>query len=250
MDQPASPTPSPVSLGTRIINVFAAPAEAFEGIPSLPSKTSLWLVPLLVAVVLGIASALLIFSDEALRQQVVDAQIAALEQRVADGRMTQEQLDQAADQISAAGSMMMIFGAIAAAIIVPIYFVVAALALWLVGKLVLKSPSGYSTYLAAYGLSGWISIVGSLVTLLLIVGMGSLYASPSLGLAVLSEYNPKDFLHVLLSKVDAFGLWQAAVIGIGLSKISSKSVGLGIGTAAALWVLWVVLQLGWFLVTA
>lgn len=133
----------------------------------------------------------------------------------------------------------MIFGIIGSTVFISIAFFGAALVLWLVSKFALKASAGYGKYLEVYGLSGWIGILGFLVTILMVVAMNSLYATPSLGLMVSSEYDTTNKMHLVMSSINLFGIWQAVVIGIGLSKMADKPSGTGIAVAMVLWALWV-----------
>lgn len=226
------------SMGSRIMNVFASPSEAFDGITGSPTKGKFWVTPWLAVVLLGVVAVFLIFSNPALTQQIMDAQSRAIQQRVESGAMTQAQADQATDQMENMKGMFQIFGAISIVFVMSAYFFGGALVFWLVGKFALKSPEGYGSYLALYGLSAWVAVLGSIVTMLMIYGLGSLYATPSLGLAVLSDFDPMNSVHRILGRLDVFAAWQAFVLGVGLSKITGKPSGTTIGYSMGLWVVW------------
>jgi len=95
-----------------------------------------------------------------------------------------------------------------------------------------------------YGIASWIGIVGGIVTVALIYGMGSLYATPSLGLLA-SPFDPLSLTDAALAKIDLFSLWGAAVIGIGIAKITNKSTGTGVGIGLGLWLVWFLVSMGW-----
>lgn len=240
MENQAGTPESTVSFGNRLLNVYAAPSEAFDGITAAPAKTKFWLTPWLASILLGVLSVFLVFSNPALKQQVMDAQSRAIQQRVESGAMTQQQADQAQDQMSNMGGLFQILGAISIAFVVTAYFFVGALIFWLIGKFAMKSPEGYGTYLALYGTSAWVGILGSIVTMLMILGLGSLYATPSAALAVFSNYDVANSTHRVLTRLDVFAAWQAFVLGIGLAKVTGKSSGTGIGYAMGLWIVWAV----------
>jgi hypothetical protein len=233
-----TPTTTP-SLGSRIINVFTAPSEAFQGIDALPSKTSLWLIPFLLGIVAFVLVMFVISTDEVLKGQILDMQIRAIEQRVESGAMTQAQGDQAIQGIENMGSMFMIFGTIGGVFFLAVSYFGGALILWLTGKAAFKAPAGYSTYLGAYGLSSWIGLLGAVVTMLLMVGLGSMHASAGLALAI-PDFDAMNTTHRMLARVELFAIWQAVVLGLGLSAITGKSAGTGIATAGVLWIIWVV----------
>ncbi len=232
-----TPTAAP-TLGSRIINVFTAPSEAFEGIDSLPSKTGLWLAPFLLGIVVFVAVMLVISSDPALKGQILDMQIRGIQERVDSGAMTQQQGDQAMQAVENMGSMFLIFGSIGGIFFLAVSYFGGALFLWLTGKLAFKAPAGYSTYLGAYGLSAWIGLLGAIVTTLLMVGLGSMHASAGLALAI-PDFDPLNTTHRMLARVELFGIWQAVVVGLGLSSITGKSAGAGIAAAFGLWILWI-----------
>ena len=234
-------TPTPPSLGSRIINVFTAPAEAFQGIDALPSKTSLWLIPFLLGIVVFLLVMMVITTDEVLKGQLMDVQIRGIEQRIESGSMSQQQGDQAIQAMENMGSMFMIIGSIAGVVFLAASYFVAALALWLTGKFAFKSPAGYSAYLGAYGLSCWIGLLGAIVTTLLMVGLGSMTASAGAALLI-PDFDPLNTTHRMLGRIELFGIWQAVVVGLGLSTISGKSAGTGIGAAFVLWIIWIVVS--------
>jgi hypothetical protein len=232
---PAAPT---ISISDIIMNVFASPAEAFEGIRTSPTRASVWLMPLIVLILVTSLFSVMIFTNETLKMQFSDSQSQRLQERVNSGQMTQEQADQQLDGMERMGGMMIAFGIIGTVISMSVIFFASALVLWLVGKFALKAEGGYGKYLELYGTSGWIGILGAIITLLMMVGLGSMYASPSASLAVLSEFKPTDTTHRLLSSINIFNLWQFYVLGVGLAKYSQKSIGTGVTAAAVLWIAW------------
>ena len=58
----------------------------------------------------------------------------------------------------------------------------------------------------------------------------------------MSQYDTANHFHKLLSTLNIFSIWQAAVIGLGIAKLSDKSVGTGLGISFALWAVWIVIQ--------
>ncbi|MGH2569115.1 MAG: hypothetical protein ACRDGA_12320, partial [Bacteroidota bacterium] len=137
------------------------------------------------------------------------------------------------------GTLFAVFGSVAGAVGTALLFFVGSLILWLIGKFALKAAHGYSTYLALYGVSSWIAVLGSIVTVLMIMGLNSMYATPSAALAVYADFDSMDTTHRLLSKIGFFSVWQAVVIGIGLNRFSGKPAGATIGFSLGLLVLWI-----------
>ena len=251
MEQNESPTQTTessasadVSVGTLITNVFASPREAFDALAGAEVKHMRWVLPLLITLVVMVIGIYLITSNATFHQQMQDAQMSAMQKQVDEGKMTQEQADRAADMMGSGGKMFLIIGSIGGSIFVLLMFVVGALFLWLAGKFVLKSPAGYPKYLEVYGLSAWVGIGGAIITFMLMIGMNTMYASASGALVVLSDFDPSNTTHKLLKALDVFAIWQAVVVGIGLSAVAKKENGPGIGVALGLWVLWVAVSVG------
>lgn len=231
------------SLMNKVVNIFASPSEAFEGIGSSPAKASSWVFPFLALFLISVLISYLLVSNETLKAQIVDAQAKSVQKMVESGRLTQQQADQQIEGMQRMGTgMFMTFGTIGSLVYICLYFFGAALFLWLAGKFGLKASAGYGKYLEVYGMSSWVGVLGALITTLLIMGMNSLYASPSAALAVLSEYDPTNDTHKYMSAINLFSLWQATVVGIGLSKLSGKGTGAGMGVAFGLWVVWAVIS--------
>ncbi|MCX6144781.1 MAG: hypothetical protein NTZ35_16370 [Ignavibacteriales bacterium] len=236
---PSAPT---ISLSDIIVNVFASPVEAYEGIRTSPSRASVWVVPLLLTFVLTIGYTWMMFTNESIKSQIVEQQRERLQEQVQAGKIPQERADQMLDGTEKGTGMMIAFGIVGAVIMISITLFVGALFLWLIGKLALKAEAGYGKYLELWGSSMWIGMLGLIVTALLLMAFNSMYASPSAALAVLSNYSPKNSLHRLLTSLNVFSIWQMIVVGIGLSKFSGKSIGIGIGSSFALWFVWVLIS--------
>ncbi len=229
-------------LGSILMNVFSSPGEAFQGLRESESRATLWLIPLILMIVLASVSTYIVLSNESLKSQVLESRDRAIQQRVESGKMTQEQADQQKAAMENMGGMFVAIGIVTNVILITLATFGAALILWLTGKIALKSAAGYGKHLEVYGISCWIGLLGGIVTLLMIVGMNSLYASPGAGLAVYASYNPLSTTHKILTALNVFSAWQAVVIGIGIGKLADKSSSFGIGTAMVLWVLWIAVQ--------
>jgi hypothetical protein len=241
MEEQAPAAPA-ISLSDSIMNVFASPATAFEGLGNTRPSSMLWVTPLIVILLCVVLFSYVFSTNETFHGQIVDAQTQAMNKAVQNGKMTQEQADRAEESMQKMGGMFMVFGIVAGTIFVLIYLFAGSLVLWLANKLILKSPVGYGKHLEMYGISHWIGILGTIITLLLMYALNSMYASPSAALAVISSYDLNNTTHKILSVINIFAIWQCAVVGVGLSKLSGKSIGSGVGVAFVLWILWLVVS--------
>ena len=239
--QPLPPAPS---IGKSLTDVFAAPSEIFSSLKGSASAPSLWIIPMIVSIMMAILMTSIIATNESLRGQIIDQQRAALEKQVEANKLSRENADLQIDRIEKSGTGIFIaFGSVFASIAVIAAFFIAALFLWLADKVILKSTEGYGKHLELYGISSWIGVLGGIITLFLIVGLNSLSASPSAALAVMGNYETTNNFHKVLSALNIFSIWEAAIIGIGLSKFSTKPTGTGMAVAFALWVLWVIVSI-------
>ena len=88
-------------------------------------------------------------------------------------------------------------------------------------------------------LSGMISVLGGVVSMLLAVLLGSLAMTPGPVLLV-HDFDPADKIHALLSQLNLFTLWYIGVLSLGLAKLSRASFG---KAATWLFAIWAVLVL-------
>lgn len=242
MDQPIlQPSETPDTSFTAVLaNVFASPGEAFAGLAGGPVKHTRWVVPLLISVVLVVTVVALMFTNETFREQMQTAQMAQMDKAVEDGRMTRDQADMAMERMEGGGgTMFIVFGGIFGSVFALLFYVLGALFLWLGAKAVLKTPEGYGRHLEVYGIASWIGVVGTVVTIVMMLAMSSMYATPSGALAVYDSFDSANTTHRLLRALDIFGAWQAVVAGIGISKISGKESTMGVVIAVVLWLAWV-----------
>ncbi|MEX1138436.1 MAG: YIP1 family protein [Bacteroidota bacterium] len=239
-NQEPGTSPEDSSLGTTIANVFASPSEAFQGLSSTSPKATNWVLPMILMAALGVLFVYLIFSNDAIKTQIFDMQAQQFEKAVAEGRMTQQEADQVRDQMQKTGmGLFMVFGSLPILIFTAAYFFLGALFLWLASKILWKSPLKYGKYLEAYGIASWIGVLGSVVTMGMVLGMNSMFSTPSLGLLFADTYDATDTMHKFASAFNIFSVWQAVVTGIGLGSLAGKPVRNGIVIAVVLWLIWV-----------
>jgi len=242
--QEQQPLPPAPSLGTTFMDVFTSPSEVYQNVKGTASTPKLWIVPLMVSILIAIFTTCIIATNESLHSQVIEQQRTALEKQVEKNKVTRENADIQMDRLEKSGiGLFIAFGSIFASIALAAAFFITALFLWLADKIFLKSAEGYGKHLELYGISLWIGLLGGIITLLMIIGFNSLVASPSAALAVLGNYDASNDIHKVLSAINIFSIWQAAIVGIGLSKFSGKSAGMGMAVAFILWILWVAVSI-------
>lgn len=220
--EPVSPlNPGRMSLAARLLNIFAVPGEVFLDIRSAPHAVSNWLVPIILSSIVGVFSAVVIFSQPSIQQQIREQQSKAIELQVKAGKMTQAQADQSLAVMDKfmGPAMLKIFGAVGAVVSSFVRVFWWAFILWLMGQLILKIRFPYLKAVETAGLVMMISVLGMIISLLLIVNMGKVFASPSLALAV-ENFDIQSKSHVALGAANVFSFWFVGLMALGLAKLA------------------------------
>src|SRR5437868_250958 len=92
------PTPEPpvrTSVAAKLLNVFASPGEVFEEVKRSPTNASNWLVPMLLAIVIGVTTVMIMFSNPEVVQRLREKQAKVFEDKVKAGQMSQKDADRA-----------------------------------------------------------------------------------------------------------------------------------------------------------
>lgn len=224
-----------MSLGSRLVNVFAAPGELFEAIRNSARSLANWLVPSALVAVLGIVATLVVFGDAALVQQALAMQDKAYEQAVAEGKMTPEQVEQVREMMQNVGIIMMRVGGsvwmLLAAFVAPLWW---ALLGWLIGRWVFRAEAGFLKVLEVMGLASLIGGVGYIVGMFIQMGLGRLGAGPHLATLV-DPFDPTNRAHIALAAANVFALWQVGVTGLGLATLFGRRVAPVLGVWFVVW---------------
>lgn len=236
---PAEPAQPPMSLAARLVNVFAVPGDVFTEVKAAPPSVANWLTPTLIACVVGIISAVIMFSQPAIVQQLREQQDKAMDEQVKAGKLTQAQADQAMTVVEkfTGPTMMKIFGSVGAVLVSFVRLFWWGLVLWLLGRFVLKAHFGYMRSVEIAGLASMISVLGAIVTLLLVVNFGKLFSTPSLALAV-SDFDVKNKSHFLLGAVNVFTFWQVAIMSVGLARLAVVPWARATTVVFGFWLIW------------
>jgi hypothetical protein len=104
-----------------------------------------------------------------------------------------------------------------------------------------KSTVAYGKVLEVNGLAMYIAPVTTLVTMILVVSMGSLYAQPAASL-LLDKVDPNNTTHKLMMAINLFEFWILYVTAIGLSKVWSVTIGKSLGVVGGVWLVWTLIK--------
>jgi len=83
----------------------------------------------------------------------------------------------------------------------------------------LKAKFPFMKSLEVSGLAMMIAVLGTIVTLLLMVNLSSMSASPSLALTV-HDFDATQKSHLFLGAANVFSLWLVGLMAVGLSKLA------------------------------
>jgi hypothetical protein len=232
----------PMSFSDKLVGVFASPSELYDNVRQTPPTSSNWVIPTLILVVVGVIMAYLITSNPTLSDQMKrmasEQMEKGLQKQLAAGKMTQEQANQARDQMSGMGATGSLIFTYASAVLGPFFALfLGGLVFWLLGKGVMKATSPYMKVVEVVGLTFFIGTLESVVTTILAIGMNSIFASPSLALLI-SDFSIENKMHLLAASINVFTFWTLTVTGIGLARLFQKDVPKVLVLVFALWVLW------------
>ena len=233
-----------MSLGGRLLNVFATPGDVFQEVKAAKVSTANWLVPVLILIVVSWLSSLVIFSQPSINHQLSEITEQAIQKQVERSKMSEQQ----ADQARAMGEKWAgISTKIGAAIVPVLYGFVTpffwGLIVWGVGVGLLKAKFPYMKAVEVVGLANMLSVLEVILRTLLVVGLGNLYASTSLVLFV-KQFDPQNTVHSLLTVVNVMTFWLLAVRGIGLARLSGASIAKAVAWVFGVWVAYTGLFVG------
>jgi hypothetical protein len=229
----------PLSLSDKFIGVLTEPSATFAHISTVGSRTSDWIIPLLVmAVVLG-ASMLVRFSNPETAAQMQQQQEVAIQKQVDSGKISQEEADKIIEQMEQFGGMTKIFAPIGAALGYIAVFFILCLLYWLIVRFIMKGDTNFSFILSVVGLSAFISAIDQIVSILLMVVTGNAMAnlSPALFLDI-HEAGKTFYMLLVLAPIS---IWAQYVIGLGFAKAANMSTAKGLIASFIVWFLFALL---------
>ena len=240
-DPAATPQPSttaevvPATNGLkRVAGVLFAPVETFRAIAARPDI----LVPVAVIVIISILSSIIIAPR-------VDFETAMREQFAQAGRnMSQEDMDRAV-RFSTAIAKAMIY---VAPLLNMIFFAAVAGILLLAFRLF----GGEGNFKQAFSVTlySWMPMmIAAIAMLAILIARGNVGAEElnslvmsNLGFLVDMKENP--VVYALLSSIDVFSFWTLALFVIGFSFLSGLSRGKSAAIVLTLWVVMIVIKVG------
>jgi hypothetical protein len=249
--EPIVQSPSPeepleqLSVSDAISGVIMSPGETFETL-ACTKKKNYWIIPVLLSIVIGVVVTFIFFRDVQLMSGIMDKQKAQLEKRmdeqVKSGKMSPEQSKQAVESaekfMDPKSTFFQIIG-YGGVVVVPFLTLFVLSLIYLLMLKVFKADVDFGNLLNVVGLPMIITIIGSIISLVLSILMGTVSTlSPAL---ILNEAMVGSKMAEFFTKVDLISIWYYIVIAIGLSKVAKISSGKSYGMVFGVWVFWIVI---------
>ncbi|MFA5806047.1 MAG: Yip1 family protein [Melioribacteraceae bacterium] len=218
-----------MSHSDKLVGVFSEPNSTFGKMSKFPPKTTDWVIPILIVIVVAILSQFLMMNNPTIKAAVFEKQITAVEKQfndaVAKGEMTQAQADQQLETIrdtmeqGGVGRMIGVFVGIP--IVTFIFFFIVSGVFLILAKFVLKGEGTYKEAMVAYGLPHYIIAIQMIIMVIAALAMNKLFTGTSVADFIGTEKN--TIAGFLLGKLDLFSIWFYVVFGIGLAKMFKSS---------------------------
>jgi hypothetical protein len=219
---------SPTSIREKVFNIFVSPTDVLDEVIASSPNLANWRVPTLLVCLVSIISLQLGSSP--------GQSAATIHNLAVVGAIS------AAQSQALAGAWPLL----SAALVCMATFVGtcwSAFVLWFIGRTFLKVRFPYLKALEIVGVTEIISVLGSVMTILLIGATGDPTAQPALSMLA-SNLNPRGTLHQILETLNVFHLWSTVVLAIGLSRLCNITF-----KEAAFWVFgyWMVARMVLFI---
>ena len=209
-----------LSISEAMSGVISAPGETFETISvtekELTSKTM---------------------------EKQKEKMMEQFEQNIKDGKMTQEQAENAMETMNPEGTMFKVIGYGFAAI-GPFLILLILSVIYFVILKIMKSEAHITEVMNVVGLSYIIIAIGNLIATVVSIVMGEL---SSLSLAMLfTEESVGTKVFTMISKVDIFSIWFYTVVAIGITKIGRISMAKSVLFVFGIWIVFYVVIISLF----
>jgi hypothetical protein len=210
----ASPR-SPTSVRQKLFNIFVSPSDVFDEVIASPPNLANWRIPTLFVCLVTIIS---------LQTGSSPAQFSTTIHRLTvAGTIFPAQAQSLAGAWPLL-SALLVFVAIFSGTCW------SAFILWFMGRIFLKVRFPYIKALEIVGLTGIVSVLGTITTILLIAASGDPAAGPALSLLASKMDHSRSFCQIL-ETLNLFHLWSTAVLTIALSRLCNVTF-----KEAAFWV--------------
>jgi hypothetical protein len=215
---------STTSLRQKLFNLFVSPSDVVDEVITSPPNFANWRIPTLFVC---LATVISLQTGNFLTQPSVTIHILAETRRLLPAHA------------HALAGVWPILSALLVCVAIFVGTCWSGFVLWLIGRIFLKVSFPYIKALEIVGLTGIISVLGTITTILLIAASGDPSARPALSLLAAKLDHTQPFYQIL-ETLNIFHLWSASVLAIGLSRLCNVTF-----KEAGFWVFgyWMVLRI-------
>lgn len=207
----------------RLFAVLTAPTDAVRGV----KINGGWMYPFLALI---ICLTFWVFTaGPYIGEEGVDQARDQMQERVAQGEMTQEQADQAMEisaqfQTGVGGRVMQLVGTL---VVVFIFTLLNAVLFMLVANVIHNGSEAFGKY---WSLAWYMMVPGfiNFVMMGLLVMLTQDAHGGYLGLAILTKSDPTSAMHQAANVISIFAIWEAIIAGIGISVFGKVGRGIGL----------------------
>jgi len=191
----------------KLFNIFASPVEVFDEVVSSPANLANWRIPTLLV---SFAS-------------IISVQLGNFpsETAVAIHKLT-ESGTIAAGQAQALAGAWPLLSALSIFLATFLGSCWSAFVLWFIGRTFLRVSFPYAKALEIVGLASVVSLLGTIITILLIAASGDHSAEPALSLLALKLDHSRPLFQTFAT-FNLFYLWSTTVLAIGLSRLCNAT---------------------------
>jgi hypothetical protein len=215
-----------------LVDVFFQPGKLFA---SLPERRAAWVVPLLVNVILLLASTAV--TIHMLGMDLI------MRQRLASSSMSADQMQRAMQQGTSPAAVYITYAAVL--IFSPMFMLMVSGILFAFGMMTSRAPK-FSSMFAMVNLAFFpYFLITGLMTVLVIVA-----APDRTGLdvnnilatnvaAFVSKSQTAKGLYALYTSLDILGFMEIGFMAYGFSKLTKTGLAIGLGAVGSMWILYV-----------
>lgn len=214
-----------ITVPEAMAGVFYDPVNTFSSVKSA-GKRNYWLIPIIFMIIINMVASFVVMRDVEVMGKILDKQkvkmIESMNQRVKDGKMTQEQANQSIQQaekfMDPKSPFFMAIGMISG-IIMPFMIMILMSVLGLIAIKILKGQFEFYQLLNVTSLSLTIIVVSSVLTTFLTIFTGDLFSfSPAF---FFKNSSINAFVEAIIQKIDIFYFWFLAIASLGYSKMGN-----------------------------
>jgi hypothetical protein len=228
--QVQTPQETKLAFFTKLGLIFTNPSKVFQNLKVYPD----WILPILVILVLSIASAFLLkdLGMQTAKQRIMDSE-----------QIPEEQKDAIIERMDQGGPMQSVWAVGGTIIFIFISFSVAAGVFYLTGNFVFGGSTTYKTVFSVYTWGFMVSILETVIKIPLIMVKKSLNVYTSLAV-LFDPAESNTTLFKLANAVDIFSLWRIFLWGLGISIIYKFSQAKSYGIVIFWFLVWTLLSIG------